>query len=66
MACEKTFSVMHHVIQRTISYAHGKKSGIHLKNMDLKHMFHKDRKKIYHCQALLNSLHFKPRGISVD
>lgn len=25
MACEKTFSVMHHVIQRTISYAHGKK-----------------------------------------
>lgn len=30
MACEKTFSVMHHVIQRTISYAHGKKSGIHL------------------------------------
>lgn len=22
-ACEKTFSVMHHVIQRTISYAHG-------------------------------------------
>lgn len=26
MACEKTFSVMHHVIQRTISYAHGKKS----------------------------------------
>lgn len=23
-ACEKTFSVMHHVIQRTISYAHGK------------------------------------------
>lgn len=26
MACEKTFSVMHHVIQRTISYAHGKKN----------------------------------------
>lgn len=25
-ACEKTFSVMHHVIQRTISYAHGMKS----------------------------------------
>ena len=25
-ACEKTFSVMHHVIQRTISYAHGKKN----------------------------------------
>lgn len=28
MACEKTFSVMHHVIQRTISYAHGKKSRV--------------------------------------
>lgn len=26
MACEKTFSVMHHVIQRTISYAHGEKT----------------------------------------
>lgn len=42
MACEKTFSVMHHVIQRTISYAHGKKSEFTLfKNMVLKHiLFH--------------------------
>lgn len=46
-ACEKTFSVMHHVIQRTISYAHGTQFG-----------FKVDLLYFPHCEAWAKALNF--------